>query len=407
MKFIHISDLHLGKNLNGYSLIDDQKYILNEILKIADDEKIDGVFISGDVYDKSVSSVEAVKLLDSFLQKLVERDLYIFIISGNHDSAERLAFGNKMFERANIFISSVFDGNVPRPITVEKHGERVNVYLLPFIKPVNVRIAYPDEKIETYTDAIRSCIDKMVIDKNETNILLTHQAVMGAERCDSENKFQTVGGTDIVSADVFDDFDYVALGHIHTPQNVCGDLPKEGFTTCEQTSSESKGRENPSNGVCRVRYCGTPLKYSFSEAKRDKSVTVVDILENKKINVYTRPLKPLRDMVELRGTYDELTYREFYKDTTYCEDYVHITLTDEQDVYDAKNKLQTIYHNLMTLDYDNSRTKRFNEPLTEFVESASPGELFEQFFIDRNGREMTDEQKKILDELIERIWEDR
>lgn len=379
MKFMHLSDLHLGKNLNSYNLIEDQKFILDEILKIADDEKIDGVFLSGDIYDKSIGSTESVSVLNSFLESLVERELYVFIISGNHDNAQRLSFGNKLFEKSLVYISSAFDENTPMKIGVEKNGQRVNVYLLPFIRPSDVRYIYPDENIQSYTDALDFVLNKTAIDERETNILLTHQAVFGASRCDSENKFTSIGTTDIVPADIFDKFDYVALGHIHTPQNIV------------------KGK---------IRYCGTPLKYSFSESKHEKSVTIVNITENKKIEVSTVPLKPLRDLVELKGTYDELTFESFYENTSYREDYVHITLTDDDEVYDAKNKMQIIYRNLMSLDYDNKRTRSSQQILDEADELIRPFELFDKFFEDKNGKKMREKQKKIMVKLIDELWEE-
>lgn len=373
MKFIHLSDLHIGKRVNEMSMIEDQEHILNQILSIIDDENPDAVLIAGDIYDKSVPTTEAVELLDSFLFRLSKRDAEVFVISGNHDSSERLAFGSRLIDQSGIHISPVYRGEV-KPFTVKG----VNIYLLPFIKPAHVRPYFESEKINTYNEALKVAVDAMNIDAAQRNILVTHQFVTGSSRTESEDI--SVGGTDNIDAEVFADFDYVALGHIHRPQN-CG--------------SE------------KIRYCGTPLKYSFSEANDEKSVTVGELDENKNLTIRTVPLSPLRDMVEIKGTYDELTAKSFYDGTTYREDYMHITLTDEDDIPDAVGKLRTIYHNLMKLDYDNQRTRANGELLPEAqVETKSPLELFGDFYRTQNGQDMTDEQQKHLQSIIESVWED-
>ena len=302
MKFIHLSDLHIGKRVNEYSMLEDQEYILNKIIKIIDETKPDGVIIAGDVYDKSVPSAEAVTLFDNFLVKLSNRKLFVFIISGNHDSPERISFGAKLMQRNNIFISPVYDGKIEPVVLNDEYG-KVNVWMLPFIKPVHIRKLFCDEQITTYTDAVRVAIENMNINNKERNILITHQFVTGAERTESEEI--SVGGTDNVDVSVFQLFDYTALGHIHRAQ-YCG-------------------KDN-------IRYSGTPLKYSFSESKDNKSVTVVELCEKDNHKISTVPLMPLRDMVEIKGKYDEIVNRDFYKDTNYKNDYMHITLTDEEDI---------------------------------------------------------------------------
>ncbi|MCI8387224.1 MAG: exonuclease SbcCD subunit D [Clostridiales bacterium] len=376
MKFFHLSDLHLGKRMNEYSLAEDQAHILNEIIKLADTESPDAVVIAGDIYDKSQPSAEAVRLFDEFLCALSSRKIQIFAISGNHDSPERVAFGGRLMTSSGVYLSPVYDGNV-QPIKLEDMHGSVNFYLLPFIRPINVRCCFPDAKIESYTDALRVAIAEMQVDMNERNVLITHQFVTGAERSDSEDV--SVGGSDNVDAAVFDGFDYVALGHIHRPQNV-GE---------------------------HARYCGTPLKYSFSEANQEKSVTVVELADKGNSSIRTIPLKPLRELVELRGSYDELTLRDFYTGTSYQEDFVHITLTDEQDIPDAIGKLRTIYHNLMKLDYDNIRTRSSNSDVLVPLESRSPLGLFDDFYTAQNGQPMSDEQRGFMLELIEKIWEVR
>ena len=378
MKFIHLSDLHIGKRVNEFSMIEDQEYILKQILKIIDDEAPDGVIIAGDVYDKSVPSAEAVELFDDFIVRLSKRDLPVFIISGNHDSPERLAFGNRLMAASNIYFSSVYNGKTERFVLTDEYGTTA-IYMLPFVKPSHVRRFYPDDKIESYTDAIAVAVREMHINQDDRNIIITHQFVTGAERSDSEDI--SVGGTDNVDASAFDSFDYVALGHIHRPQNVGSDT---------------------------IRYCGSPLKYSFSEAPYEKSVTVVELKEKGNTSVRTVPLKPMRDMVELKGTYEELTLKSFYEGTSYREDYVHITLTDEEDIPDVVQKLRVIYRNLMKLDYDNKRTRNQTDINgAEDVEVKSPLELFAEFYEQQNGAEMSDEQAKYMEALIEKIWEEQ
>ena len=374
MKLIHLSDLHLGKRVNEYSMLEDQTDILSKILTVIDEEKPDGVLIAGDVYDKSVPSAEAVVLFDEFLTQLAGRDLEVFIISGNHDSPERMAFGSRLMDRSGIHLSQVYSGKVTPYVLTDGHGS-VYVYMLPFVKPAHVRRFFGEE-ILTYTDAVATAIDHMEPDPTARNILITHQFVTGAFRSESEEI--SVGGTDNVDASVFEGFDYVALGHIHSPQN-CG--------------SE------------RIRSCGTPLKYSFSEAKDQKSVTVVELGEKGSLTVRTVPLIPKRDMVEIKGSYEEITLKSFYEDTTYQDDYLHITLTDEEDVVDAIGKLRVIYRNLMKLDYDNKRTRSAARVEgAEDVETRSPLQHFASLYELQNNQAMNDEQKKFMEALIEQIW---
>lgn len=376
MKFIHLSDLHIGKRVNEYSMLEDQEYILNQIINIIDEQKSDGVIIAGDVYDKSVPSAEAVALFDDFLVKLSKRNLYVFVISGNHDSPERIAFGGRLMEASKIYMSPVYDGGLS-PVTLEDEYGKINVWMLPFVKPVHVRKFNEDAEISSYTDAMHVAVDNLNVDTNERNLMITHQFVTGSDRTESEEI--SVGGTDNVDVSVFDVFDYTALGHIHRPQN------------CKSE---------------KVRYSGTPLKYSFSESKDNKSVTIVELKEKGNLSVDTIPLKPMRDMVELKGKYDEIMLRDFYKDTSYQEDYVHITLTDEDDIPDAIGKLRTVYHNLMKLDYDNLRTRNMNSiDGTENVEKKSPYEHFSEFYEKQNNQPMNDNQSDFMKKLIEEIWE--
>lgn len=375
MKLIHLSDLHLGKRVNEYSMLEDQEYILKKIINVIDDEKPVGVIIAGDVYDKSIPSAEAVQLFDDFLVQLAKRSLKVFVISGNHDSPERIAFGSRIMDASGIHMSPVYSGDIA-PISLEDEFGMVNVYMLPFIKPAHVR-RYAEDEITTYTEAIEYVISKLNINPANRNVLVTHQFVTGALRSESEEI--SVGGSDNVDTYVFEPFDYVALGHIHSPQ------------TC--------GSDN-------IRYCGTPLKYSFSEAHDKKSVTVVELREKGNVSYKTVELVPQHDLVELKGTYEELTLKAFYENTTWQEDYTHITLTDEEDIPDAIGKLRTVYHRLMKLDYDNRRTRSSVEirGATD-VESKSPLELFSDFYELQNNQPMNPEQFEYMKSLIEKTWE--
>lgn len=380
MKLIHLSDLHIGKRVNGFSMTEDQRHILREIIRIIADEKPDCIAIAGDVYDKPVPSAEAVEVFDDFLVRLAALDIPVFIISGNHDSPERLSFGNRLMDSAGIYLSPVYNGDV-EPVSIEDEHGPVDVFMLPFIKPVHVRKAFSDEaeSIVSYTDAVRTAVDHMPVDKERRSILITHQLVTGAQRCESEEL--SVGGSDNVDASVFDDFDYVALGHIHGPQDMV-----DG----------------------RIRYCGSPLKYSFSEAGHHKSVTVAEIGSAGNVDIREIPLMPLRDMTELKGTYDELTAKSFYKDTGWKNNYIHITLTDEEDVPEAVARLRVIYPYLMKLDYDNRRTRSgVTITDTSCSEKRSPLDIFADFYEMQNDMPMSDEQSDFVTRLIEDIWEGR
>ena len=376
MKLIHLSDLHIGKRVNEVSMIEDQEYILLQILRIIDDEKPDAVLICGDVYDKSVPSAEAVTLFDDFLCRLAKREIPILIISGNHDSPERLAFGKRLLERSHIHISAVYDGKTESVTLQDEHGD-VDFWLLPFVKPAHVKRFCPDAGIESYTDALRVAVEQMDIDTAKRNVLLTHQFITNAVPCESED-IVSVGGSDNVDAAVFEDFDYVALGHLHGGQNI---------------------------GSSRIRYCGTPLKYSFSEADHHKSVTVVKLGAKGDLELDICPLLPRRDLRIIRGTFAEVTEKSFYE-AQETNDYLQIILTDEEDVPEALGKLRVIYPNIMKLTYDNTRT-RTNHIIegAKHVQRKSPLELFEELYELQNNQPMSDRQKDFARDLIESIWE--
>lgn len=375
MRLLHISDLHLGKRVNEFSMIEDQRYVLSQVIDIAVNEKIDVMLIAGDIYDKSVPSAEAVVLFDTFLTSLTELNIPVCIISGNHDSAERVSFGSSVFKKQGIHIAPVFDGTLKKAVFTDEYGE-VDIYMLPFIKPSVVKRFY-EEEAESYTEAVSLVLSHTPIDRNKRNVLISHQFVTGAVRCDSEEV--VVGGLDNVDSSVFEAFDYTALGHIHNAQRA---------------------------GADTIRYCGTLLKYSFSEARHEKSVTIVDLKEKEvKPVISTIPIKPLHDLREIKGTYEWLTLRENYIHTA-VNDYMHITLTDEEDIPDAIGKLRSIYPNIMRLDYDNARTRNsrmITEP--EAVKSRTPMELFEEFYELQNNQEMSECQKEYLQTLVEKVWQ--
>lgn len=377
MRFFHLSDLHLGKAVNGFSMIEDQKYILSQILELVRQEKPEAVLIAGDVYDRSVPSEEAVGLLDDFLAALSDLETEILLISGNHDSAGRLAFGGRLM-RKNIHVSPVYRGKV-EPVTLEDAWGPVDFYLLPFLKPALVRPWLPEEEITSYTDALAAAIRQMQPDPARRNVLLAHQFVTGAARSDSEEL--SVGGTDNVDASVFDPFDYAALGHIHGPQYV--------------------GRPG-------VRYCGTPLKYSFSELRQQKSVTLVTLEQKGSLTLRTLPLTPLRDWAEIRGSFEELTALETrgrFERVKGC--YLRVVLTDEEDPINAAGQLRRYYPYLMNLDYDNARTRATSTPDAPVQpEKRPPLELFGELYALQNGRELDEEQRGYLAGMIEELQEE-
>lgn len=372
MKLFHLSDLHIGKRVNEFSMIEDQKYILTQILYAADQEKPDGILISGDVYDRTIPTAEAVQVFDAFLTRLSEQKIPAFIISGNHDSAERLAFGSSLMGKSGIYFSKVYDGTVEKIPMQDAYGT-VWIYLLPFLRPSTIRHALPEraEEVQSAADAVRIALEQTKIDEKERNVLLAHQFVTGAKRCDAEEL--QVGDVDQIPAELFALFEYVALGHIHSPQKV--------------------GRET-------VRYCGAPLKYSFSEAGQEKSITVVELKEKGSVDLRTIPLKPLHDLRKIHGTYLEVTAKSFYENRD-CEDYLQVTLTDEEDVPDGMAKLRTIYPNLMRLEYDNKRTRSNAEVrAAERVEEKSELELFQEFYELQNNQSMTEVQEQFVEELL-------
>ncbi len=377
MRFFHLSDLHLGKRLYESPMMEDQAYILKQILGRIKREKPDGLILAGDLYDKPIPSSEAVRMLDDFLVAVAELNCKIFAISGNHDSSERLSFGERFLAKSGVYLSALYQGKITS-IPLEDEYGTVWIHLLPFLKPAMVRPYFQDMEINTYTEAVAAALSTLELDPAQRHVLVAHQFVTGAIHSESEEV--SVGGLDNVDASVFSGFDYVALGHLHTAQ--------------------SCGRET-------IRYCGSPLAYSFPEGKDGKSLTVVELKEKGNISIQTEPILPKRDMVELMGTYEKMTMRSFYAGTHWQDDFVHITLTDEDDIPDAASKLHTIYHNLLRVDYDNTRTRQQREAVDfSDAEEKSPLELVKDFYKIQNGVPVKEEQEAYLKKVMEEIWEE-
>ena len=378
MKLIHLSDLHLGKRLHEFPFLEDQAYILDNILEIIIDEMPDAALIAGDVYDKSSPSAEAVSLFDDFLVSLAATGTKVFVIGGNHDSPERLSFGGRLMAPSGVFLAPAYSG-IARAVALEDGFGSVNIFMLPFVKTANVRAAFPEDSagFASHTDAIRRAVAEMGIDPGARNVLVAHQFITDAVTCDSEEA--SLGGSDNVDASVFDGFDYVALGHLHGPQYI---------------EKES------------IRYCGSPLKYSFSECEHEKSLTVVELGRKGDVRIDTRPLSPRRDMREIKGAYDELMNRANYINTD-TDDYLHITLTDEETIPYAINRLRIVYPNVMRLDYENTRTKRQGGMDGDYcIKNITPLEALAELFERQSGKAMSAQQEKYAAGLVGEIWGD-
>ncbi|HAG13342.1 MAG TPA: exonuclease sbcCD subunit D [Ruminococcus sp.] len=369
MKFIHLADLHLGRRVSGFSLIEDQTFILGKINEVIRDENPDFVIIAGDVYDKLSPPVEAVTLLDAFLTKLSEEGIRTFIIAGNHDSPERIAFGANLMNKSGVHFSPLYSGKAETFTVSDEFGE-ADIYLLPYLRAAEARRFFPDAEIENTADAVRAAIAAMQIDTSRRNIIISHQFVEGGETSDSERS--AVGGTDGVPADVYKEFDYAALGHLHKPQKMTRDS---------------------------IRYGGTPLKYSVSEANDRKCVTVCELGEKgTPVKVTLHELTPMRDMRELRGNFAELM-------ESGSDDFVQVLLTDTERVPDAQKRLRTVYPHIMGVRYEQEMQYTpiaVNEEAA--VQCADPFELFMTFFENANAKKMTDGQCEFMRELIDRIW---
>jgi len=394
MKFLHLGDLHLGKSLGEYDLIDDQRYILDQILDDIRKEKISlsefdnakrgfpgkesediALLIAGDVFDKSIPSEAAVNLFDYFLGRLAEEKISTFVISGNHDSDDRLNFGSRFFENSRIYISAVFDGRMKPYRLTDAFGE-IDVWLMPFVKASQVRHFYPDEKIENYEDAVRVILEHADIDEKRRNILVAHQFVVSEKGMDPHTagsegiSVQSVGLVEKVGSGVFESFDYVALGHIHAPQKV--------------------GREE-------IRYAGSPLKYSLSEANSDKSVPVINMQEKGNIRISLLPLKPVRDLRHIKGPMKKLLDPE---NVTAPEDYIYATLTDDEPVSEVMGIFRQTYPNMVRLDYDNKHTRQIEQVDLSVIAVQQPFSVtIAEFYEKMYGCEISEEELKIMEQI--------
>lgn len=371
MRFLHIADLHLGKQMNDLSLLPDQEFILGQIVSIAESERADAVLIAGDVYQRSSPQAEAMALFDSFVSQLVNAGKKVFVISGNHDSAQRVSYFASLIKSSGVYVTEAFDGTLQSVALKDRDGEIV-VWMLPFLRPSQVKRKLPEEKIATYQDAVEAVLRQTPVDPKKRNILLCHQFITGSETSDSEER--AVGGLDNIDAAVFDAFDYVALGHIHKPQKLLRDT---------------------------LRYAGSPLKYSFSEASHNKSVTVVDVLEKGEVAVHTLPLYPLHDVRLIEGKLDELMAMP------YSEDYLWVTVRDELPPPDARVTLSVNFPNMMKFSIVNSRTKQDIDVLAaQSMENKTIPELFSDFYrLQNNDRAPGEAHRKILMKVLKELEE--
>ncbi len=378
MKLLHLADLHIGKRVHEYSMLEEQKEVLSQAISMAIEQKVDVVLIAGDIYDKSIPTIEGVKLLDSFLTALSKKNIPVLLISGNHDSAERLSFGSELLQTAGIYVAGAFKEQIATITFSDTYGE-VNFYLLPFIKPSQVELKEGEEPPKDYTEAIKVLLHRLSIDSTKRNVMIAHQFVggTGVELSETDSETKSIGGLDMVDYNVFDAFDYVALGHLHQAQKV--------------------GRET-------VRYAGSPIKYSFSEARHKKSATLVTMEEKGNIKIEKLPFQPLHDMREIKGTLEQLTREDVVKAGN-REDYMHITLTDEEEIYDVLGKVRAVYPNLMLLDFDNKRTRATGAQMIteEIIKKQGTLELFREFFQKQAGTVMNETQEKIVQDILEEV----
>ena len=377
MKILHLADLHLGKRVNEMSMIEDQKYILDQIITLIKEESVGIVLLCGDIYDKSIPTIEAIHLLDEFLDQLSKMAIKILMISGNHDSIDRLSFGKSLFTRSNLYIASQFENEIEK-ITVKENGITVNFYMLPFVKSAYISHIF-QLQTDSYEECFRYLIEHTKIDEEETNILLSHQFVTANKKNPelSDSETSSLGGIDNIDFHIFDPFDYVALGHIHKPQ--------------------AMGRE-------MVRYAGSILKYSFSEIHMDKKATILTIDAKKEISLSFHPLKPLRDMREIECSLEELLKKQC--EIGKQEDYMHVILTDEEQILDAIGKVRTIYPNVMQISFKNRRHMKQLESAQikeDQISDQSPAELFEQFYKMQNHIDLDEKRLQLVLSVFEEV----
>lgn len=370
MKIMHLGDLHIGKSLVDFDLYEDQKYILEQILNLIKEKSVDVLLIAGDVYDKAIPGEKSVQLLDYFLKRLVETGIKTYMISGNHDSDERLNFGSSLFESNNIYINSKFNGILKKYSLYDEFGE-LNIYLLPFVKASQVQHFFPEEKIDSYDMAVRTIIKHSDFDACKRNILVAHQFVAGKEDPEiagSEGlSVHNVGMVEKIGYGSLAEFDYVALGHIHSPQSV---------------------------GLKHIRYCGSPIKYSLSEVNNNKSVPIITFKDKAEVLVEFAPLLPMRDIRHLRGNIKNLLDK---KNISMENDFIYATLTDEDIVNDAMGIFREYYPNTVKIDYDNSHTKEIeNVDITRITQNKTFDELIKDFYMQMYICDMGEEELEIM-----------
>jgi len=376
LKFLHLSDLHIGKTVNGFSMLHEQRHVFEQIIKYIDSECPKVVLIAGDVYDRAIPSIEAVQIFDDFLTIIAKKNVGVILISGNHDSPERLNFASRLLSERNLYLCGLFDGKLNSVTLSDEYGE-LNFWMLPFVKPSGIRSMFTETEIDTYTDAIRLILESANIDYTKRNILLSHQFYIssGITPIRSESEINSIGGLDAVDAGLLSKFDYVALGHLHSPQSI------------------------GNNG----HYCGSPIKYSFSEWKQNKSVTLVEIKEKGEITLTNLPIYPLHDMREIKGPLEQLLSNKVLSQGN-KEDYLRVILTDEEEIIDAMGKVKSIYPNVMSLDFENSHSNMdISSTLacSDEFEKLSPYDMFCEFYLEFYGSTLSVEQKKIVRELLE------
>ena len=377
MKFLHLSDLHIGKSVNGFSMIDEQKHAFEQVAGYITTERPAAVLIAGDVYDRAIPGVEAVRVFDDFLTALAHEGVVVMLISGNHDSPERLTYASRLLSERRLFLCGAFDGRLQTITLSDAFGE-VSFWLLPFIKPSSVRGVFDAREFESYDETVAAVLETAEIDYTARNVLVSHQyyAKSGVTPIRSDSELDPVGGLDAVDAELIQRFDYAALGHLHGSQNV---------------------------GSEHIRYCGSPVKYSFSEWRQEKSVTVVELGAKGHMTIRSLPLTPLHDMREIRGKLDTLT-SDSVSSLADREDYLRVVLTDEEEIIDPMGKLRAVYPNIMSLGFANSRTDIDIHAVmteTEIIERLSPYDLFGEFFLDVQGSTMSAEQAAIVRGLLE------
>ncbi len=377
MKFLHLADLHIGKKVNGFSMIDDQKFVLEQVFDVVVEEKIDSILISGDVFDRSIPNISSLDVFGEFLSKISELKVKIFIISGNHDSQERLSYLSSFLVKSNIFISPNFEGFIKK-ISLNKDFD---IFLMPYLHPSLIKKYFPNDKISSYNEAFEVLLANTKIDKKKINIILAHQFVAKSydEIIKSEGEEINVGGLDMINPNLFSDFDYCALGHLHCPQSVLGD---------------------------KVRYGGSILKYSFSEINQKKVFTIVDIKSKNDIKISFKEIKFLHEMKEYKGFIDEFLDEKFYSKID-KNDYIKFTLKDES-VLDAKKKLNSIYPNIMLLEFDNSLTRNLNSALgcdvnLNFAKNKNIFEHFCDFYELQTGSKLDETKEKIVLDVVQNL----